>query len=346
MTSNDQVELRSDTFTLPTDAMRKAMRTAEVGDDVWGEDPTVRRLEEAAAARLGKEAAVFVTSGTQGNLCGVLGHTRPGQEMVCEASAHVYHFEQGGFARLGGLVVRPVPGVNGFPDPAEVEAQIQPPDTHKAVTGLIALENTHNLAGGACLTVEQTAAIGRVAKEHGLPLHIDGARIFNAAIALGVEARDLVAPADSVTFCFSKGLGAPVGSCVVGSAEYIEEARRVRKVLGGAMRQVGVIAAAALVALEQMVDRLAEDHANCRRIAEALAEMPGVKLDLDTVQTNIVYFEIERDDLDCFGFVEALGQRGIRAATRSPQRMRLVTHKDVTAEHTERTCAAIREILG
>jgi threonine aldolase len=339
------IELRSDTFTLPTEAMREAMRTAEVGDDVMGEDPTVKRLEAAGAQRLGKEAAVFVTSGTQGNLTSILAHTRPGQEIICEANAHLYQYEQCGFARIGGLAVRPIPGVRGYPDPEEIEAAIQPHDQHKARTRLIALENTHNLAGGACLTVEQTAAVARVAQAHGLRLHIDGARIFNAAVALRVDVKELAQPADSVTFCFSKGLGAPIGSLVVGSAEFVHEARRARKLLGGALRQVGVIAAAALVALEQMVDRLAEDHANARRIAETLREMRGVHLDPLTIQTNIVYFEIEREDLDCFGFMARLAEHGIRAAARSPRRMRLVTHKDVSAEDTDRACAAIRAIL-
>jgi len=340
------IELRSDTFTLPTEAMRRAMAEAPVGDDVWGEDPTVARLEAMGAQRLGKEAGLFVTSGTQANLISVLAHTQPGQELICEARAHLYHYEQGGFARIGGLVARPVPSRYGAPDPDDIRAAIQPHDQHRAVTGVITLENTHNTHGGTCATADQIRAIAAVGKEQDIPLHIDGARIFNAAIALGVDAGELVREADSVAFCFSKGLAAPVGSLVVGTQEFIARARRHRKILGGGMRQAGVIAAPAIVALEQMVDRLAEDHATARRLAETLAELPGIEIDMNTVQTNIIYFDVRRDDMLTFDLVKALAQRKIKAAASLPHRMRLVTHKDVSAEDIEITCQALREILG
>ncbi|MGD9495675.1 MAG: low specificity L-threonine aldolase [Armatimonadota bacterium] len=341
------IDLRSDTKTMPDEEMRRAMAEAEVGDDVAGEDPTVNRLEEMAAQRLGKEAALFVVSGTMGNLLGMKTHTQPGQEIVLETWAHVYRYEASGLAAFCGLLPRPVTGVHGRMDPAQVAAAISDgSNVHQARTGLLALENTHNVAGGTVLTVEQTEALCAVAHERKVPVHLDGARIFNAAVALGVDVAELVAPVDSVQFCFSKSLGAPVGSMLCGTAEYIARARRYRKMIGGGMRQAGVIAAAAIVALERSPQRLHEDHANARKIAETLAELPGIHVDLETVQTNIVNLEVRREDIDAPGLCRALGDEDILATSRDAVRIRLVTHVQVTAEDTERVCAALRRILG
>lgn len=344
-----KIDLRSDTKTLPTPEMRRAMAEAEVGDDVAGEDPTVNRLEADCAERLGKEAGLFVVSGTMGNLACLCTHTRPGQDLICERLAHLYHYEAGGLARICSLVARPIEGVRGFMAPEDVEAAITPPDNiHSSPTGLLALENTHNLAGGTVLSVEQTNALCDVAHAHGLPVHLDGARVFNAAVALGVDVKELVEPVDSVQLCFSKSLGAPVGSMICGTREFVAEARRVRKVLGGGMRQAGVIAAAAQVALDTGVERLPEDHANARLIAETLAELPGISVDLETVQTNMVYFAVEREGRarNAPALCEALGAHDILASARDEANIRFVTHVQVTRGDAERVCLALEEVLG
>jgi len=284
---HDVVDLRSDTLTLPTPEMREAMARAEVGDDVWGEDPTVQRLEAMAAARLGKAAAVFVASGTMGNLVSVVAHTQGGQEVVLDLDSHIYNYEVAGGTVVGHVQMRPVKTERGFLTPAQVEEAIRPANIHIPVTGLVCLENTHNRHGGTCCTPEEISAVATVAHAAGVAVHIDGARLFNAVVALKRDAREFVRDADSVTFCLSKGLGAPLGSVVCGSAEFVNRARRVRKMVGGGMRQAGVVAAAGVVALERMVDRLAEDHANARTLAEGLARLPGLDIDLPTVQTNI-----------------------------------------------------------
>lgn len=339
------IDLRSDTKTLPTERMREAMRNAEVGDDVAGEDPTVNRLEEMCAALLGKEAGLFVTSGTQGNLVSMMAHTTPGQMLICHESAHIVMWEQGGLARIAGLLVHTLPGRHGALDPCEVAAAVPPDDIHRPPLGLVELENTHNDCGGTVLTKEQIDSIAQVAHDCGVPLHIDGARIFNAATALGTTAAELTASADSVQFCFSKGLGAPVGSMVVGERGFIHRARRARKILGGGLRQAGVLAAAAIVALEDGVPRLAEDHANARRIALTLAELPGIILDLDTVQTNIIIFRVCREDLTAPQLCDRLGQYGILASARDDHAIRFVTHRDVSAADTDLVCEALADIL-
>lgn len=342
----DLIDLRSDTKTMPDPRMRQAMAEAEVGDDVAREDPTVNRLEELSAARMGKEAGLFVASGTMGNLVAIRTHTEPGQEIVLEAWAHVYRYEAGGLSAICGLLPRLVVGERGRMAPEDVEAAISDGvNVHQARTGVLELENTHNVAGGTVLTVEQTQALCAVAHEHGVPVHLDGARIFNAAVALGVDVAELVAPVDSVQFCFSKGLGAPVGSMICGSREFIEDCRRFRKVIGGGMRQAGVIAAAALVALEEGPKRLHEDHAHARQIAETLVELPGIVVDLETVQTNMVNLEVQRDDMDAHALCAALQTHNILASPRDAARIRLVTHVQVTDEDTERVCAALRQIL-
>ncbi len=329
------IDLRSDTVTLPTPEMRRAMYEAEVGDDVYREDPTVNRLEERAAELLGKEAALFVPTGTMGNQVAVLTHSRRGEEVIVEAESHVYLYEVGGIAALSGCQVKTLPGVRGAMDPAAVEAAIRPVNVHFPRSGLVCIENTHNRSGGCVLPQENVAAVAEVAHRHGIPVHMDGARIFNAAVALGRPVAELVAPVDSVMFCLSKGLAAPVGSLLVGSREFIDEARRYRKLLGGGMRQAGVLAAAGLVALELMVDRLADDHANARRLAEGIAEIPGLAVDMATVQTNMVMVDIVDPRFTGRTLVQAFERWGVRCNDVGPRRIRLVTHKDVTAADVE-----------
>jgi len=342
------VDLRSDTITKPTPAMRRAMAEAEVGDDVFGEDPTVRRLEEMAAERMGKEAGLFVASGTMGNLVSLLAQCGRGDEVILGDQAHTYMYEQGGIAALGGIHPRVLKNrPDGTLDPAEIVAAIRDPNNpHFPRTKLIALENTHNRCGGAPLTVEYMRTVGALARTHGLLLHVDGARIFNAAVALGVEARELVADASSVTFCLSKGLAAPVGSVVCGSRAFIAEARRARKVVGGGMRQAGVIAAAGIVALEQMVERLAEDHANAAALAAGLAELPGIQVEEVPVRTNIVYFNVTRPDLTAAGLAARLAEHGVRVLPVGPQRIRAVTNYHVTADDIRSALAAFRAVLA
>jgi threonine aldolase len=348
---HDVVDLRSDTLTLPTEAMRDAMARAEVGDDVWREDPTVRRLEAMAAARLGKEAGLFVSSGTQGNLVCVLTHTQPGQEVVLDLDSHIYNYEVAGAARIGGVQMRPTATPRGFLTPAQVREAIRPANIHLATTGLVCVENTHNRHGGTCCTPEEIAAIAGVAHGAGVPVHLDGARLFNAAVALRRPAADFCRHVDSVTFCVSKGLGAPVGSVVCGSTPFVERARRIRKMLGGGMRQVGIIAAAGVVALETMIDRLADDHAHARALAEGLASLPGLSVDLSSVQTNIVIVRVDRGDhAGSVGATEALvrgcAARKIKIHAMGPTAIRCVTHKDVDAEDIARALDAFREVVA
>ncbi|MGH7263914.1 MAG: threonine aldolase family protein [Candidatus Rokuibacteriota bacterium] len=341
----DTVDLRSDTLTTPTPEMRAAMAAAEVGDDVWEEDPTVQRLEAAAAARFGKEAGLFVASGTMGNQVAVLAHTQPGQEVICDADSHIMSYEVAGIARLALCQTRPLPTERGLPAPDQVRAAIRPRNIHIPVTGLLSLENTHNRHSGVAFAPEEVAAVAAVARDHGVPVHLDGARIFNACVALGREAREYGAAVDSVQFCLSKGLAAPVGSLIVGTRELIGRARRMRKMLGGGMRQVGVLAAAGLVALERMVERLAEDHANARRLAEGLAGLRGIRLDLSRVQTNIVIFHVDRPG-GTTELVEGGRARKVRIHAIGPTSIRCVTHKDVDADDVDRAISAIREIAA
>jgi len=340
---HDVVDLRSDTLTLPTAAMREAMARAEVGDDVWEEDPTVKRLEEHAARRAGKEAALFVSSGTQGNLVSVLAQTRPGQEIVVDADSHIFNYEGASSAMFGGVQTLAVPTERGFLTPAQVREHTRPSNIHIPPTGLVCLENTHNRHGGTCCTPEEVEAVAAAAHASGVPVHLDGARIFNAAVALGRSVADFARHVDSITFCLSKGLGAPVGSVVCGARDFVLRARRVRKSLGGGMRQVGVLAAAGLVALDTMVDRLADDHANARRLAAGLARLPGIRIDPAAVQTNIVIFEIERAD-GAGDLVTGCLARKVRIHQIGPTAIRCVTHKDVDAEDVERALDAFREI--
>jgi len=321
------IDMRSDTITLPTEEMRQAMYQAELGDDVYGEDPTVNRLEQLAASMMGKEAALFTSSGTMSNLLAVLTHTRPGDEILLGSEAHIFWYEVGGAAALGGVVMRTVANDEyGQMDSNAVEEAIRSKNIHYPQTTLLCLENTHNRCGGTILTPDYTSAIAGLAHEHSLRVHLDGARIFNAAVALDIPASELAKPVDSVCFCLSKGLGAPVGSLLCGTSEFVEQARKWRKMVGGGMRQAGVIAAAGLVALEKMVGRLAEDHANAKRLANGLSRIPGITVQPDKTQTNIVLFESPAD-VSHSEFMQQVDDRGIRFGYRGGLRFRAVTHR-------------------
>lgn len=341
-----RIDLRSDTVTHPTPAMREAMYRAEVGDDVFGEDPTVNRLERMAAERMGKEAALFVVSGTMGNLVALLTHCRRGDEVILGDRSHSFLFEQGGMAALGGITPRPVPNQpDGTLRLEDIEGAIRADDVHFPRTRLVCLENTHNMCNGTPLTAAYTAQVARLAHRHGLRVHLDGARVFNAAAALGVDVRTLVQEVDSVMFCLSKGLCAPVGSLLCGSADFIAEARRSRKVVGGGMRQAGILAAAGIVALEQMTERLAEDHARARRLAEGLAQIPAVEV--APVSSNILYFRLTQEAAKSPEQVlDGLAQRGILVMGREDGRFRAVTHYWITDEDIEQTIRAVEEILA
>jgi threonine aldolase len=325
--------------------MRDAMARAEVGDDVWEEDPTVKRLEEMAARRMGKEAALFVSSGTQGNLVSLLAQTRPGQEIILDADSHVFNYEVGGAAMLGGLQTHPVQTARGFLTAEQVTERIRPANVHLPTTGLVAVENTHNRHGGTCCTPEDIAAVAAAAHAAGARVHLDGARIWNAVVALDRPVADFARHVDSVTFCLSKGLAAPVGSLVCGTRDFVREARRVRKMLGGGMRQAGVLAAAGIVALESMVERLRDDHANCRRLAEAVARLPRLRVDLSRVETNILIFHVDREDGAATLVAEAAARK-VKIHQIGPRSIRCVTHKDVDPEDIERAIEAFREITA
>jgi threonine aldolase len=347
------IDLRSDTVTQPTPAMREAIYRAELGDDVYGEDPTVNRLQELAAERFGKEAALLVVSGTMGNTTALLTHVARGQAVIVGDQAHIYRYEAGGAARLGGIHLWVVPNQpDGMLDPQQVAAAISDgSDEHTPPTVLLCLENTHNRCGGSVLSVEQIETLAALAHAHGLALHIDGARIFNAAVALGVPVSRLAASADSLTFCLSKGLSAPVGSLLVGSREFIRRARAVRKALGGGMRQAGILAAAGIVALEQMVERLAEDHENCRLLAQGLAAFPHIELDPARVVTNILIFRLRAGERRpgepvAQEFLARLREEGVLLSSMGDGLLRAVTHYGIEKRHIEQTLIAIRRTLS
>ncbi len=338
------IDLRSDTLTMPTPEMRQAIAEAELGDDVFHEDPTVNRLEELAAKRVGKEAGLLVTSGTQGNLLGVVSHTQRGDEVICGDQSHVFHYEVAGCAVLGAIQLRTVPNVNGEMDPELVRAAIRPNDIHNPRTAAVCIENTHNRNGGVALSPEWTARVAAVAHERGVAVHLDGARVFNAAVAQGIDVRELTGPVDSVTFCLSKGLAAPVGSVLCGSSSYIQAARKLRKLVGGGMREAGIIAAAGVVALNTMIDRLAEDHANAKRLAEGLALIPGIEIDPKSVHTNLVFFDVV-SPVGAAGLVAGLRQRGVSCMVSYGRRIRMVTHYGIERSDVEQTLDAIRDVL-
>ena len=325
------IDFRSDTVTQPTVEMRHAMADAEVGDDVLGEDPTVNRLEAMAAEMLGKEAALLVTSGTMANLVAILACCRRGDEVILGDRSHIYVAEAGGPSALGGVAFHVLRNDHrGMIGPGDVEAAIRPVNSHYAPARLVALENTHNACGGAVLTPEDVKAVADVARAHHIPLHVDGARIFNAAVYLETPVTELVRDADTVCFCLSKGLSAPVGSLLCGGGDTIEEASRWRKMLGGGMRQAGIIAAAGIVALESMVERLAEDHANARRLALGLSKIPGVSIDPDSFPTNLVFMEVASET--SVEVARCLSERGIKVNPRGGGRWRMVTHYGITPD--------------
>lgn len=340
------VDLRSDTVTRPTPSMREAMCEAEVGDDVYGEDPTVNRLEKMSAERLGREAALFVASGTMGNLVALLTHCGRGDEVILGDRSHTFLFEQGGMAALGGITPHPIPNQHdGTLQLEDIAGAIRPDDPHFPVTRLVCLENTHNMCNGTPLPAPYMRRVAQLAHSHGLKVHLDGARIFNAAVALDADVRELVQDADSVMFCLSKGLCAPIGSVICGNADFIARARRARKVVGGGMRQAGIVAAAGVVALEEMTERLVEDHIRARRLAEGLTQIPGI--DVAPVTTNILYFQVTDDAQKSPEEIEAqMAKRGVLMNSRGGGRFRAVTHHWIDDPAVESAIQVMREVLA
>jgi len=343
----EYVDLRSDTVTKPTPEMREAMAEAKVGDDVYRDDPTVNKLEAMAAEKLGKESAIFVPSGTMGNLLALLVHCQRGDEVIAGNKSHIYLNEAGGMSALGGIQPCPIPNQkDGTLALDDILASIRSEDVHHPITRLICLENTQNICGGVPLTADYTRQVGDIARKNGLALHIDGARIFNSAVAQNVDVKDLVAPADSVMFCLSKGLVSPIGSLLVGSGKFIARARHLRKMLGGGMRQVGVIAAAGIISLEKMTVRLGDDHAHAKKLAEGLRRIDGIVLDEDSPHTNMIYFNLaENLPLNAPQVAEKMKALGVLVDPDDWRRFRLVTHYWVDDDAVEKTVSAFKEVL-
>ena len=346
MPNNDYIDLRSDTVTKPDAAMRAAMASAEVGDDVYGEDPTVNRLEHRAAEIFGKEAALFVPTGTMGNTVAVKMHTRHGEEVICEARSHLMDWELSMLAWFSGCLARTVAADRGILTWDKIAAALRPKGPHNAPTTLIALENTHNMWGGSVYPLDTVDEICTEAHARGLKVHIDGARIFNAATHLNVRVSRIAREADSVMFCLSKALGAPVGSLVVGTADAIAEGRLYRKRLGGGMRQAGVLAAAGLIALEEGPARLQQDHENARMLASRLSEMPGIHIDPALVETNIVIFDVSGTGLTPHDFSAQLKSRGVLANGVGAHAIRMVTHRDITREQCEQAVRIVSKVAS
>jgi threonine aldolase len=340
------IDLRSDTVTRPTPGMRAAMQAAEVGDDVFHEDPSVNRLEERVAALLGKEAALFMPSGTMSNQTCIKAHTQPGDELLCDAACHIYNFEAGGPAVLSGVTCRTIEGQSGILDVSQLQDKIRPANEHLVRTRLVCLENTHNGGGGRVYPMDKVRAIRAWASRHGLAMHLDGARLWNAVVATGIPAREWAALFDSVSVCFSKGLGAPVGSALAGPREFVARARRLRKLFGGGMRQAGVLAAAALYALDHHVERLTEDHQNAQVLARAIASTPGLRLTPPEVQTNIVRFEVDPGRGSARDVAGALKERGVLVQAAGPQQLRACAHLDVSAAAAERAADVIHQTVA
>ncbi len=338
------IDLRSDTVTKPTAEMRSAMAEAEVGDDVYGEDPTINRLEQVAADVFGRESAIFVPTGTMGNQIAIKIHTRHGQEVICEERAHIYNWEMAMMAAFSGCVPRTVRGEDGIVNWRQLAPMIAPRIYYRATTGLVVLENTHNMAGGTVCPTEVAEEICAGAHDAGLPTHLDGARVFNAATALGRPVAEITRGFDSVMFCLSKGLGAPVGSMLVGSRKFIDQARIYRKALGGGMRQAGILAAAGLIALQKMPQRLQQDHNNARILAEGLAQIPGIKIDPQKVKTNIVIFDISGLGMNSAEFTQKLSGSNVLASGIGPTTVRMVTHFDVSEGGCGRALRAAAKI--
>jgi len=322
------------------------MNNAEVGDDVYQEDPTVNRLEELAAKKLGKEAALFVPSGTMGNLIAVLTHCQRGDEVVLEMDSHIYYYEVGGLSAVAGVIPRLIVGDKGILDPQDIRGALREENLHYPKTTLICLENTHNRAGGTIIPPKVTEEICQLAHQRNIAVHLDGARIFNAAVALNIKPALLAKDVDSMMFCLSKGLSAPVGSILTGSKEFIQKARKNRKMLGGGMRQAGILAAAGIIALDNMIERLEEDHKNARILGEGLAGISGIKVDLATIQTNMVYFDIQESSMDTFQFLPKLVEYNILGSPRPPTKVRLVTHYGINEDDIYATIKAIKEIVS
>ncbi len=338
------VDLRSDTVTLPTEEMLEAIRTAELGDDVYGEDPTVNRLEELAAKKMGKEAALLTTSGTQANLASVMSQTERGDEVILEAHAHMYSHEVGAFSVIGGLVPRLVTGHMGVMTPQDIEAVLRQPNIHFPPTRLICIENTHNYAGGTVWSPSQIKTLCELAKTRRLNVHMDGARIFNAAVAQNIDVRELTRYVDTLMFCLSKGLSAPVGSLVVGSRSLVDRARRYRKMLGGGMRQAGIIAAPGIIAIEKMIDRLKDDHENAKLLARGLSKIDGISLDLDYIQTNIVRYDVSGLGIAAIEWAARLRDLGVKAGAQEAGRVRMVTHRGIEKEDIEYTLEVAEKV--
>ncbi len=340
------IDLRSDTVTKPSQAMREAMASAEVGDDVFAEDPTINALQEYCAELFGKERALYVPSGTMANQVSLNAHTQPGDEIICEYGCHIFNYECGAPSVLSGVQLHPLHGDHGILTPDQIEAAIRPDNVHHATTRVIELENTHNRAGGVVYPIEVVAAISEMVREYGLKMHLDGARLMNAVMATGISPAEYAQYFDSVTLCFSKGLGAPVGSIVVGDAEFITRAHRYRKMYGGGMRQAGIIAAGALYAIQNNVERLVEDHQNAKRFAEGIAKLPQIQLDLNWVQTNIVIFEVDADVMTAQDLCEKLKERDILMLPVSKQLIRAVANLMVSGSDIDTTINTFQEILS
>lgn len=341
MEDKEKIDLRSDTVTLPTEEMLEAIRHAPLGDDVYREDPTVRKLEETAAEKMGKEAALLVTSGTQANLVSLMSNAKRGDLVFLETEAHIYWYEGGGISGVAGLLPWRIKGHLGAIDPSDIEAAIRPKNIHFPEPAVVCIENTHNRYGGTIVSPGQMRAISEVAKKHGLKFYMDGARIFNAAVASKINVKEFTKHVDNMMFCLSKSLSCPVGSVVVGDQQFIERARKTRKILGGGMRQAGIIAAAGIVALETMIDRLEEDHQNARRLAEGLAKIDGIKVDLESVQTNMVRFDISSLGVSDELFVAKLKEKGVLASTIAKSTVRMVTHRGIEKVHIEKAINAV-----
>lgn len=342
---NNIINLRSDTCTLPTDEMRQAMAMSVVGDDTYDEDPTVKRLESLAADILGKEDSLFVSSGTMGNLISLMTHCSAGQEVILEAESHIYYYEVGGMSRVGGLMPRLVAGKNGIMDPDDIKKALREYNLHYPTTGLICLESSHNRGGGTVVPLEYMERTLDLAREQGLPVHLDGARIFNASFYLGVDPKVIASKVDSVMFCLSKGLSAPVGSMLCGTKDFIKGARKIRKLLGGGLRQSGVIAAPGVVALETMIPRLVEDNNNAQRLAEGLMRIPGILIDMSTVQTNMVVFDVSGLGSTAKEFSSKLyEQYRIKSSTRPPYRIRMVTNRHISLQDIDYTIQSVAEL--
>ena len=339
------IDLRSDTVTKPTAEMRRAMFEAEVGDDVYAEDPTINKLEQRAAEIFAREAAIFVPTGSMGNQIAIKIHTRPGQEIICEERGHIFNYEMATLASFSGCLVRPIAAAGGILHWEQIKNKIAAKTYYMAQTGLVSLENTHNMAGGTVYPTEVAEEICDKVHAAGLPVHLDGARIFNAATALGRPVAEITAKFDSVMFCLSKGLGAPVGSMLVGSRTFIDQARKYRKALGGGMRQAGILAAAGLIALEKMPARLHEDHANAKYLATELSKLPGIKIDLASVQTNIVVVDVSGTGMSGTEFIRRVSERGLKIGSGFGDAVRFVTHMDVDRTACERAVKIVRSVV-